>query len=67
MELLSDEFKEATRKALKSHKPVLAVVHWKAKDRLIDEAKKREDKETFTVTYENRTKLPEAIARILAD
>jgi nucleoside-triphosphatase len=67
MELLSEKFKEATRKVLKSHKPVLAVVHWKAKDRLIDEAKNRKDKETFTVTYENRTKLPEAIARLLAN
>jgi nucleoside-triphosphatase len=62
MELFSEKFKEATRKALESHKPVLAVVHWKAKDRLISEAKSREDAEIFTVTHENRDKLPEAVA-----
>ena len=62
MELFSEKFKQATRKALESHKPVLAVVHWKAKDRLIREAKNREDAEIFTVTHENRDKLPEAIA-----
>lgn len=63
MELFSEKFKEATRKALESRKPVLAVVHWKATDKLINEAKSREDSETFTVTQENRDKLPETIAQ----
>jgi nucleoside-triphosphatase len=63
MELFSEKFKEATRKALESRKPVLAVVHWKATDRLINEAKNREDQETFTVTQENRDKLPGTIAK----
>jgi nucleoside-triphosphatase len=62
MELFSEKFKEAVRKTLKSHKPVLAVVHWKAKERLINEAKSRDDSETFTVTYKHRDKLPETIA-----
>jgi nucleoside-triphosphatase len=62
MELFSEKFKEATRKALESRKPVLAVVHWKANDRVINEAKNREDQETFTVTHENRDKLPKTIA-----
>jgi len=62
MELFSAKFKEAVRKALESRKLVIAVVHWKASDRLINEAKSREDQETFTVTHENRDKLPEAIA-----
>jgi len=61
MELFSEKFKQATRKALESRKPVLAVVHWKAIDRLISEAKNRQDAEKFTVTQENRDKLPEAI------
>jgi nucleoside-triphosphatase len=63
MELFSEKFKEATRKALESRKPVLAVVHWKARDKLINEAKSREDSETFTVTQENRDKLPDVIAK----
>ncbi len=61
MELFSEKFKDATRKALESCKLVVAVVHWKAQDRLIVEARKREDAELMTVTYENREKLPEAI------
>lgn len=62
MELLSAKFKEATRKALESHKPVVAVVHWKAHDSLISEARNREDAEIITVAYENREKLHETIA-----
>jgi nucleoside-triphosphatase len=63
MELFSEKFKEATRKALESSKPVVAVVHWKAHDKLISEAKNRQDSETFTVTQENRNKLPEIITQ----
>jgi nucleoside-triphosphatase len=61
MELFSERFKEAVRKALKSHKLVLAVVHWKAQDTLINEAKKREDVETTSVTLENRERLHKQI------
>ena len=63
LELFSEKFKEATRKALDSSKPVVAVVHWKARDKLINEAKTCEDSETFTVTQENRDKLPEIITQ----
>jgi nucleoside-triphosphatase len=63
MELFSAKFKEVARKALESRKPVLAVVHWKATDKIINEAKSREDSETFTVTQENRDKLPEIVAQ----
>jgi len=61
MELFSVKFKEAVRKALESRKPVLAVVHWKAQDKLISDAKRREDAETIIVTSENREKLNERI------
>ncbi len=57
MELCSAKFKHATHKALECRKPILAVVHWMAHDRLICEAKNREDSETFAVTLENRDKL----------
>jgi len=60
MELFSARFKDATRKALESRKLVVAVVHWKAPDSLISEARKREDAELITVTYENRETLHEA-------
>jgi len=57
MELFSEKFKEAARKALESRKPVIAVVHWKAKDTLIGAAESREDTEIYTVTQENRNKM----------
>jgi len=57
IELFSKRFKDAVRKALESHKLVLAVVHWKAQDTLINEARKREDAETTAVTLENRESL----------
>jgi nucleoside-triphosphatase len=62
MELFSEKFKEAVRRAVEGGKVVVGVVHWKARDRLIDEVKKREDTEIITVTYENRDKLHESIA-----
>ena len=61
MELFSERFKEAVRKALESHKLVLAVVHWKAQDTLLNEAKKREGAETTSVTLENRESLHKQI------
>jgi nucleoside-triphosphatase len=61
MELFSGKFKEATWKALESRKLVVAIVHSRAKDVLIGEARSREDAETITVTHENREKLHEVI------
>ena len=58
MELFSGEFKEAVRKVLGSGKLVVAVVHWKARDSLVAEVRKREDAELVVVTVENRDKLP---------
>jgi nucleoside-triphosphatase len=61
MELFSQKFRDATRMALESPKLVIAVVHWKAQDRLINDAKNREDSETITVTPENRDQLSATI------
>jgi nucleoside-triphosphatase len=61
MELFSEKFKEAVRRAVEGGNVVVGVVHWKARDRLIDEVKKREDIEIIVVTYENRNKLHETI------
>jgi nucleoside-triphosphatase len=63
MELFSEKFKEVVHRSLDSRKLVIAVVHWKAKDALIREAKSRQDSETTVVTIENRDKLPEALAK----
>jgi len=61
MELFSEKFKEAVKRAVESGKFVVGVVHWKARDRLIEEVKKREDTEIIEVTYENRDNLHETI------
>ncbi len=62
MELFSEEFKNAVKKALDSNKEVIAVVHARANDKILREAKSREDAEIFTVSTENRDKLSEKIA-----
>jgi nucleoside-triphosphatase len=63
MELFSQRFKQAVRQALNSEKLVLAVVHAKAKDPLINEAKQREEAEILTVTLTNRDGLPEKLRK----
>jgi len=63
MELFSDKFKDAAKRALESNKIVVAVVHSKANDRLVHEVKAREDAEIFTVTTENRDGLNETITK----
>ncbi|MEM2953285.1 MAG: NTPase [Candidatus Bathyarchaeia archaeon] len=57
MELFSEKFKQAVKDAVESGKLLIGVIHWKAKDKLIDMIKAREDTEIFMVTYENRGKL----------
>jgi nucleoside-triphosphatase len=57
MELFSEKFTDAARRALESSKLVIAVVHWKAQDRLVNYAKNMKETETITVTAENREKL----------
>jgi nucleoside-triphosphatase len=61
MELFSSRFREAAQKAVASRKLVIAVVHWKAQDNLVVEAKSRSDAEVFAVTAENRETLDETL------
>lgn len=61
MELFSEKFKDAARKALDSGKLVIGIVHWKAKDRFLDEVRSRSDTETYVVTRENRENLHEVL------
>jgi nucleoside-triphosphatase len=63
MELFSPRFKQVVAQALESKKPVLAVVHAKARDPLITEARQRNDAEVFTVTLANRDSLLEDIKK----
>ena len=63
MELFSQKFKQAVKQALESRKVVLAVVHAKARDQVINEVKRREDAEIFTVTLANRDSLSEELIK----
>jgi len=54
MELFSSAFKDAVLQAINSHKPILGVIHQRARDPLIDSVKTREDAEIIEVTYANR-------------
>ena len=63
MELFSPKFKQAVQAALESSKVVIAVVHAKAKDPLITEAKGLAGAELFTVTVDNRDGLPQMLAK----
>jgi nucleoside-triphosphatase len=62
MELFSEKFKDATHQVLESHKLVIAVVHGKARDKLINYAKSMKEAETYLVTTENRNDLSIIIA-----
>ena len=57
MELFSEKFKLAVREVVESGKLLVGVVHWKARDKLVDMVKGRKDAEIFTITYENRDTL----------
>ena len=63
MELYSQKFKQAVVQALESKKLVLAVVHARAKDQLIYEAKQREDAEIFTITLANRDAIADELTK----
>jgi nucleoside-triphosphatase THEP1 len=67
MELTSPEFKRGAEACFKSGKPILAVVHDKIKDPLIEEIKGLADKEMLEVTLHNREGLPASLSsQILA-
>jgi nucleoside-triphosphatase len=57
MELHSLAFKEAVVQALNSNKPVLGVIHQRARDPLINTIKARDDAEIIEVTHENRERI----------
>jgi nucleoside-triphosphatase len=61
MELFSERFKGAVQQVVECEKPLVGIVHWKAKDRLIEEVRRREDAEIIEVTLENRDRLQETI------
>ncbi len=61
MELYSERFREAVRRAVESRKLVIGTIHWKVMGTLIGEVRARVDAEIYKVTYENREYLPRMI------
>lgn len=57
MELLSERFRDAVKRAVESRKLVVGVIHWRASNRLIDELKTNAEAEVYVVTRENKEKL----------
>ena len=64
MEFFSQKFKQAVMEALESPKLVLAVIHAKAHDPIINEVKQRGDAETFTVILANRDLLVQDLTKM---
>jgi len=54
MELFSSAFKEAVVRAINSDKPMLGIIHYRARDPLIHSVRTRDDAEIIEVTHENR-------------
>jgi nucleoside-triphosphatase len=63
MELTSPEFKRGAEACFSSGRPILAVVHDKMKDPLIEQIRALPDKEFIELTLQNREGLPESLAR----
>lgn len=63
MELFSEPFREAVLKAVESNKLIIGVIHWRAKDKLVDKIKSMNDAEVFDLTLENRNDIPKVILK----
>ena len=66
MELVSPDFRRAVRSCLDSGKPVLAVVHERMEDDLLNEMR-GEATASFTISVENRGRVADDLAATLLD
>lgn len=62
MELFSERFREAVKLALRSGKPIIGTIHWRARDPLLDEIRRSPFVKVITVRPANRDELPGLIA-----
>lgn len=63
MELFSPEFGSIVRKAVEVQKPILATIHFRATNPLIEEVRSRPDSKTVELTIQNRHDLPLMISK----
>ena len=66
MELVSPEFRRGMRACIDSGKPMLAVVHERLEDDILNELRTRADR-LFTLTVENRGEVTEELGKTLLD
>ncbi len=57
MELQGKDFQEAVMRAMESPRPVLGIVHWRARHQLIERIKGGSDVKIYEVTPQNRETL----------
>ncbi len=67
MELSSTAFSTALVRAVESSKPLLGTIHYRLRNSIVNNIKKREDVEIFKVTYENREDLHNLIAKKISE
>lgn len=67
MEVHSEVFKEHTKRALDSEKPLLGVIHERSQSGFIGEVKRRSDIRIFEVNEETREYLPEKIRKLIRE
>jgi nucleoside-triphosphatase len=65
MELKSQKFVDAVRRALSSDKPLLATLHYRLRHPLLDYIRGRRDFEVVELTFSNRDELPNTITEKL--
>jgi len=66
MELVSPEFRRAVKKCIDSGKPMLAVVHERLDDDLLNELRSKANAE-FTLSVENRESVAEQLGNLLLE
>lgn len=66
MELTSKSFKDSVIKVLESGKVLLATVHYRIRDPLVEAVEKRKDVEITEVTVDHRDELPKIIVQKVA-
>jgi nucleoside-triphosphatase len=67
MELYSNSFKAALKRAVDSKKPMICTIHARARDPLIEYIKSRKDAALFEVTLNNRETLHEQIIALVLE
>jgi len=61
MELCSEDFRNAVKKAVEAEKPLIGTIHYKARSTLIDDIRSRSDVKIIEITHDNRSYVKGAV------